>query len=101
MAGKLHHSWTWPAEYPVSTFADMDRRKEAALEEARAIADAKANAAALRALAERAYPDEMAETAKRWGMETYMREVWCQAYMRGWRDAALSTVFDLQTESGK
>lgn len=90
---KLHHRFVWPASDPQSTFAAWDRlREQTAWTEVRAIADAKAGPAALRALAERMYPTEINETATRWGMAAFMREVWCRAYMSGWRDAALSTV---------
>lgn len=63
------------------------RARDERLAAAKEIAAGSASDAALRALAEAQYPEDFAVTAERWGLATFMREVWTRAYQQAWRDA--------------
>lgn len=83
----------FPNSKPRNIFAERDaRERDERLQHAHKIARASADNEALRTLAEIQFPADFQETAKRWGLETFMREVWVQAYQKAWRDAHLRMV---------
>lgn len=96
------HQYEWPYGKDMASFwADLARQqKPTALDEARALAAARMGLPALRELAERSFPLDFEETARRWGMATVMRELWVRGYMTGWRDAFASDALATPTPSG-
>lgn len=100
MEDKRQYEWPYGKDM-TSFWADVAKQqKPTALDEARALAEARMGVPALRELAERSFPLDFEETARRWGMATIMRELWVRGYMTGWRDAFASEALRTGTNEG-
>jgi hypothetical protein len=78
-----------PEVFLSSVWADTQRAAE--LAERRALEDARADAAAVWALADMSIPQDIQEFGTRHGIPELAKEVWRSAFIAGWRAYARSS----------